>query len=265
VTPNHSILRTAASFGWTVEAAAADRLRYAYKRGEMINRKINFMSALMSLPLALMLLSFASCTYYMPVAVSSTSIGNQGEIPVKVVSGSSEASYFLVFGPFGDDSLLAALEDARSKGDGDTLANVFVDRKVFCIPFCGFPLYTSVETRITGTLVKYQDERSERFRNALSGQNSISYSGGGSRINLVAEEAYGQMLAAFGKDALTAESAHNSFSSKTKNDLKDFVLTKRGRFSATSWKIALPENIPEVEKRFLHWFLKTYTDYKPAE
>jgi len=27
VRPNHSILLTAASFGWTVEAAAADRLR----------------------------------------------------------------------------------------------------------------------------------------------------------------------------------------------------------------------------------------------
>lgn len=200
----------------------------------------------------------------MPAAVSSTSIGNQGEIPVKVVSGRSEASYVLFFGPFGDDSLLAALEDARSKGDGDTLANVFVDRKLFCFPVCGFSLYTSIETRITGTLVKYQDERS-RLHQTSTGPGPIKSVDGGAKVNASAEEAYGQLLAAYGKDQSTAESVHTSFSFKTKDDLKDFVLTKRGKFSAMSWKIAIPENISDIEKRFLHWYLKTYTDYKPAE
>lgn len=230
----------------------------------MTNRKVDCSWTLLtSHALALMLLSFSGCTYYMPMAVSSTSIGNQGEIPVKVVSGRSEASYFLFFGPFGDDSLLAALEDARNKGDGDTLANVFIDRKLFCVPLCGFSLYTSIETRITGTLVKYHDERSRQFQKAATGLNQNIE--GGSKINVVAEEAYGQLLASFGKDQLEAEAVHNSFSNKTKNDLKDFVLTKRRKFTAMSWKIVLPENIPEIEKRFLHWYLKTYTDYKPAE
>ena len=104
--------------------------------------KLSAWTQLMACTMATMVLSLSGCTYYMPAAVSSTSIGNQGEIPVKVVSGRSEASYFLVFGPFGDDSLQAALEDARRQGDGDTLANVFVDRKLFCIPTCSWSLYT---------------------------------------------------------------------------------------------------------------------------
>lgn len=37
----------------------------------------------------LTLFGASGCTYYMPVAVSSSSIGNKGEIPVKVVSGRS--------------------------------------------------------------------------------------------------------------------------------------------------------------------------------
>lgn len=231
----------------------------------MNNLKSDYSWARLTNALVLMLLSFSGCTYYMPAAVSSTSIGNQGEIPVKVVSGRSEASYFLFFGPFGDDSLLAALEDARSKGDGDTLANVFVDRKLFCFPFCGVSIYTSIETRITGTLVKYQDERSRQFQKAVIGQNLITNIEGGPKVNVGGEEAYGQLLASFGKDQLTAESVHSSFSPKTRSALKDFVLIKRGKFSAMSWRIAIPENISEIERRFLYWYIKTYTDYKPAE
>ena len=58
--------------------------------------KLSAWTQLMACTMATMVLSLSGCTYYMPTAVSSTSIGNQGEIPVKVVSGRSEASYFLV-------------------------------------------------------------------------------------------------------------------------------------------------------------------------
>lgn len=228
-------------------------------------KRIFSWAQLMSYAMAVMLLSASGCTYYMPVAVSSTSIGNQGEIPVKVVSGRSEASYFLFLGPFGDDSLQAALEDARSQGDGDTLANVFVDRKLFCFPLCGFSLYTSIETRITGTLVKYQDERSRQFQKNTAKQPPISDSSDRSKANIPPQVAYDQMLTAFGQDQLTAEALHNSYSGQTRSNLKQFITTKRGDDSAWNWKLKMPANASENEKRFLLWYVKTYTSYKLTE
>lgn len=211
---------------------------------------------------ALLAMLYASgCTHYMPAAVSSTSIGGQGEVPVKVVTGRSKASYFLAFGPFGDDSLLAALEDARGKGDGDTLANVFVDRKLFCVPHCGFSLYTSVETEVTGTLVKYQDDRSSKFKNPAI-QPSIADNSKDSVAVLATEIAYKQVAAAFAQSPQTAKSLFASYGSRTKEELRALVISKFDRTSALSWKIRHLSGTPENEKPFLNWFVSANTDYK---
>lgn len=217
---------------------------------------------LMPCAMAAMLISVSGCTHYMPAAVSSTSIGNHGEIPVKVVSGSSSANSFLFFGPFGDASLQAALEDARSQGDGDTIANVFVDRILFCFPACFLPIYSSVETRITGTLVKYQDERALPFQKPVAKQQLIA---DGSQKNIPPQVAYDQLLAAFGQDQLTAEAVHNAYSGQTRSNLRHFVITKRGDDSSWNWKLKIPAHASENEKRFLNWYVKAYTSYKPVE
>ena len=96
------------------------------------------------------------CVHYMPVAVSSAPLGPK-EHPVAVVSGEASAYYFMGFGPMGDDSLEAAVADAKGQKDSDTIMNVFVDRRLFCFPLCGFSLITQGTTRIYGTLVKYDD------------------------------------------------------------------------------------------------------------
>lgn len=212
--------------------------------------------------IGLALITAAGCTHYMPAAVSSTSIGNQGEIPVKVVSGSSSSSSFLFFGPFGDASLNAALEDARRFGDGDTLANVFVDRILFCFPACFIPIYSSIETRITGTLVKYKDERSLQYQNAPAIQEPTA---AGSKKNVPPAAAYDQMLAAHGQDLLMAEAIYKAYNRRTQSDLKHFVTTTRGDDSSWNWKLKIPVNATENEKRFLIWFVKTYTSYKPVD
>lgn len=211
----------------------------------------------------LTLFGASGCTYYMPAAVSSSSVGNKGEIPVKVVSGLSRASYFLFFGPFGDDSLQAALEDARHGGNGDTLANVFVDRKLFCVPLCEFPLYKSVETKITGTLVKYQDERSSQFQKAPEVVPPIPTR---SKTDISAETAYSQLFAAFNDDdEVAAQAVYNAFSGETQNALRQYVFTTRGKGTAWSWKFTIAANMLENEKRFLRWYVRSCTDYKPNE
>lgn len=210
----------------------------------------------------LAILMASGCTHYMPTAVSSTSIGNQGEIPVKVVTGSSSASSFLFFGPFGDASMQAALEDARRYGDGDTLANVFVDRVLFCFPACFIPIYTSIETRITGTLVKYKDERSLQFQKAPAMRVSTA---DGSKINIPPQAAYDQLLAAYSEDELAAEAVYKGFSRVTQGNLRHYVTTTRGDDSSWNWKLKIPASASENEKKFLNWYVKAYTSYKPIE
>jgi len=106
----------------------------------------------------LSVLFLTGCVHYMPAAVSSTSIGSKYETPVRTVTGSSSAYYIFGIGPTGDDSLNAAIEDAKSNAPSDSIANVFVDRKLICFPVCGFSIFTRIETMIYGTLVKYTDE-----------------------------------------------------------------------------------------------------------
>jgi hypothetical protein len=98
------------------------------------------------------------CVHYYPAQVSSASMGGKYERPIQVVTGKSQADYILGFGPFGNDSLQAALEDAIQKNIGHTLINTFVDRKIICFPACGIPLYARVETSITGTMVALMDD-----------------------------------------------------------------------------------------------------------
>lgn len=104
------------------------------------------------------MLSFSGCVHYMPAAVSSTSIGSKYEVPVRTVTGTSSAYYVLGLGPTGDDSLNAAIEDAKSQAPSDSIANVFVDRKLTCVPVCGFSLFKRIDTMVYGTLVKYMKE-----------------------------------------------------------------------------------------------------------
>ncbi len=96
------------------------------------------------------------CIYHRPFQVSTTSLGPK-EIPVKTSAGSASAFYFLFLGPFGDDSLEAAIKNAVSNeksGNVDTMVNVFVDRKILEFPF----VFKKMTTTVWGTLIRYEDE-----------------------------------------------------------------------------------------------------------
>lgn len=100
-------------------------------------------------------LLFAGCIHYYPAAVSTNPVGTNYEKPVDVVSGQSSAFYIGIFGPFGNDSLQAAVEDALSFRRASSLSNVFVDRRLVCFPLCGFSIISRIDTMVYGTLVSY--------------------------------------------------------------------------------------------------------------
>lgn len=71
------------------------------------------------------------------------------------VEGQSRAHYILGYGPVGDDSLKAAVADALSQKGGDTLINITIDRSVTKFPPMIGGIYTAVDTRISGTAIRF--------------------------------------------------------------------------------------------------------------
>lgn len=111
-----------------------------------MNTRLNFVLLICSLVM------LAGCTIFMPTPphMSSTEIGPNVQV-VGTVEGESRTTYILGFGPYGDNSLKAAIQDALSKRGGDALINVSIDQVTFEV--LGF--YTRRSTMVMGTAVKY--------------------------------------------------------------------------------------------------------------
>jgi hypothetical protein len=120
------------------------------------------------------LLTLSACVVHMPAAVSSTSLGPQEQV-LDVRKGRSQSFYILFFGPFGNDSISAAVDNAIGDTDADTMMNVFVDRKKTYIPFPGLSLVTLTDTEVLGTLVRYKDMPSRAVRKALPRQDEAPH------------------------------------------------------------------------------------------
>lgn len=108
--------------------------------------------------LLLPMLVFCGCAYYQPIGISSTSIGSQYERPSGMAEGVSRRwLFFPCYNacPIGEDSLKAAIDDALVGNVGDTLANVYAERRVVAFPHVMFPLIMRSDIIVTGTLVKY--------------------------------------------------------------------------------------------------------------
>ena len=100
------------------------------------------------------------CTVFVPPPphMAATPIPN-AEV-VGTVDGESRAYYILGMGPFGDNSLKAAIKDALSKRGGDAITNVAIDQS-FTYFGAGpsLPMYNvgfSVKTKVYGTAMRYK-------------------------------------------------------------------------------------------------------------
>lgn len=100
------------------------------------------------------------CTVFVPPPPQMASSSIPNSEAVGTVDGESRAYYVLGMGPFGDNSLKAAIKDSLSKRGGDALTNVAVDQ---VITYFGLgpslPMYNlgfSVKTKVFGTAVRYK-------------------------------------------------------------------------------------------------------------
>ena len=98
------------------------------------------------------LVALAGCTIFVPAPpqMASTEISPNVQV-VGTVEGEARSSYVLGFGPYGENSLRAAIQDALSKRGGDALINVSIDQAT--TNFFGF--YTVRRTLVMGTAVKF--------------------------------------------------------------------------------------------------------------
>ena len=104
------------------------------------------------------ILSFTGCAYFSPIAVSTTHLDPEHEIALGIVQGKAVNSYFLGAAGGDEEGMKVAVENAKLKvADADNLVNVYVDRRVTYYPCTILPLYTRVETIVTGTAVRYKD------------------------------------------------------------------------------------------------------------
>ena len=98
------------------------------------------------------LVALAGCTLFIPTPphMAATEISPNVQV-VGTVEGESRANYIMGFGPFGDNSLKSALQDALSKRGGDAVINVSVDSAITDF----FGIFTIQRTMVMGTAVKY--------------------------------------------------------------------------------------------------------------
>src|SRR5687767_6779043 len=97
------------------------------------------------------------CVHFSPIAVSTSSINPELEIPLGFVQGVAVNSLFLGIPARDEEGMKTAVNRAKVGIDADNLVNVYVDQRVTYYPFTILPIYTRIETIVYGTAVRYKD------------------------------------------------------------------------------------------------------------
>lgn len=118
--------------------------------------------------LSIFLPFISGCSYTKPVMLAPMQLGPKEHVKA-IGRGESSAEYIFGIRIDGDDSLAEAVLNAgeKSKIPHSTMANVFVDRHLFCVPACWLPIYMESKTSVYGTMIVYDIEQSEDLRNHL--------------------------------------------------------------------------------------------------
>lgn len=182
--------------------------------------------------------------------------------PFEVVSGRSESTDLFWKKHFGDDSVDAALADARQKGGSraEGISLVSAEKTAFCFPACFFPMIRWTRTTVTGALIH------------ASGLKGLSKSAPEEKPALernqkppvaLLEERLEHLYA---QDSPAAQSFYDSLGSEDKLQLKDYVVSERGKISTSDERVLRPaaDATPEL-KGFLDWFIPRYTSYRIAK
>jgi len=106
----------------------------------------------------------SACAHFTPVAVSTTSLGPEHEIRLGIVTGTVVNGYLFGLPDGNEEGIRLAVQRAKLRLLADNLIDIYVDQRVTYFPLAILPIYTRVETIVTGTAVKYKDPTLNRVR-----------------------------------------------------------------------------------------------------
>lgn len=208
---------------------------------------------------ALAALGAAGCTERLPAPGVEPALGGALDVPLEVVTGRSSAWRLLAGPAFGDDSVDAALVDARRKGDlqADGIRLDSAERGVFCLPFCAFPLLSYIRTTVTATLV-----HSPRVKDKPSPPkpSSESLAIGEPPPTAPLEERLEHL---YSQDPSAAESFFASLDPDTRAELVAYVVAERGQKDLSGDGYQLSAGLTADQRRFVLWFVGRFTTYAP--
>ena len=201
----------------------------------------------------------AACVEQLPASLPPAQLGVTDSVPIRPASGVARSVHFFGWRRFGDDTTAAAIQLAKGTDHDLDLVNVLVDRRVHCFPACDAALITWAETAVTGTLVRYKGMPEWEKPKAPAAPRLDP--GHAPPDDAVLE----RLMHLHSEDPKGAAEFYNSLDRAAQDRIVQLVLSKRGRTTAQGWVFRIPKDASAAEKRFLGWFVATYTTYQPLD
>lgn len=205
-------------------------------------------------------LALCGCVHQLPAPHVAPRLGSTLDVPIGVVTGRSSSLEIMKLGLWGDDSVEAALADARRRGsrDADGIELTAAERRVICFPACAWPLVRSVRTLATANLTRVarglSAPESERSAPALEVGKAPSTQALLERLEHL-----------YARSPQAAAELHDSLSARGRDELRDEVLSRRGVLSEHGRSFRVPKDADERRRAFLRWYVGSFTTYVLVE
>jgi hypothetical protein len=199
----------------------------------------------------------AGCaTYSTKSTLDATAVGMRGAVPDGFASGATTATWMFGLGPFGSEDPQKAIDRARGQRLETTLTDVTVERRVTCVPGCGFAMFKSVRVVVSGSLVKptgYKDPPRPPAK-----EEGISWRAPEpSPANLTE-----RLVSYYKTDPADAQVFYESLKPETRAEITRYVLSGMGLSPAHGDEFRARESSSKDECRFLKWYLHEHTTYR---
>ncbi|MBI3553052.1 MAG: hypothetical protein HY077_11105 [Elusimicrobia bacterium] len=201
----------------------------------------------------------SGCIEHLPATLPPSQLGVTDSVPVGPAEGLARSFHFFGWRRFGDDTTESAIRAAKKGNQDLDLINVLVDRRVHCLPACEAAFFTWSETEVRGTLVRYK--RLPDWEKPQSPDLTKFAPGRGPPAEPLLE----RLMHLYAQDPKSAAEFYQSLDHDTRRQLVELVVSEKGLTTGQGWTFRIPKSASPEEKRFLAWFVGTYTTYQPLD
>jgi hypothetical protein len=200
--------------------------------------------------------ALAGCAVHMPAALAPEPLGPTDYLPIGPVTGQAHSVHFFSWRRYGDDTTEMAVQNAIAGTQGDQVINRVVMRHVMCFPECRWPILTISETSVEGTLVRYNRMPVwEKPQPTPPVKLEVGQPPPAQRL-------VERMLDLYGQDPKQAADFFATLDEDGRRHVVQFVISAKGTTAAVGWDFKPSKNLGADERRFVEWFVASYTTYK---